>query len=217
VSNIIDETVSKTMPEITLQLIVFLLCVGAYTIAAAIWDIRIKKIPNKLTLPVFALGIVYQASFNQWSGLADGALGFLAGFGLLFVLWMIGSGGGGDVKLIGGLSVWLGFYLTLYVLVASAALASIGTFGIIVRSMFSKGVYRTKDKYTVSGRSSDKKKKGKKETVEERVNRRPMGYAIPVALATWAIVAYKLPSFPWMDEAPANVEQAAVQAADDSD
>lgn len=47
------------MPEITPQLIVFVLCVGAYTIAAAIWDIRIKRIPNKLTLPVFGLGIVY--------------------------------------------------------------------------------------------------------------------------------------------------------------
>ena len=205
------------MPDISVQLVVFLLFVGAYTIAAAIWDIRIKKIPNKLTLPVFALGIIYQASFNHWSGLADGALGFLAGFGLLFVLWMIGSGGGGDVKLMGGLSVWLGLDLTLYVLVVSTVMASVGTFGIVVYSMFSKGVYRTKDKYTVAGRSKDKKTKDKKETVEERVQRRPMGYAVPVALATWAIVAWKLPTFPWMDEAPAQADQAAVQQADDAE
>ena len=203
------------MPEFSVQLIVFLLFVGAYTIAAAVWDIRIKKIPNKLTLPIFGLGIVYQASFNQWSGLADGALGFLAGFGLLFVLWMIGSGGGGDVKLMGGLSVWLGLDLTIYVLVASTAMASIGTFCIVIYSMFSKGVYRTKDKYTIAGRSKDKKTKDKKETVEERVARRPMGYAVPVALATWAIVAWKLPTFPWMEAAPAEVKQAAVQPADD--
>ena len=202
------------MPEITIQLVVFLICVGAYTIAAAVWDIRVKKIPNKLTLPVFAAGIIYQVAFNQWSGLADGALGFLAGFGLLFVLWMIGSGGGGDVKLMGGLSVWLGLALTLYVLVISTVLASVGTFGIIVYSMFSKGVYRTKDKYTIAGRSKDVKKKNKKETVEERVARRPMGYAVPVALATWAIVAWKLPKFPWMDDTPAKVNQAQVQPVD---
>ena len=64
------------MPELTtlqtVQLIVFLTCIGAYTIAAAIWDIRIKKIPNKLTLPVFGLGIVYQLAFNGLEGLAQG-------------------------------------------------------------------------------------------------------------------------------------------------
>lgn len=182
------------MPEITVQLIVFIFCVGAYTIAAAIWDIRIKRIPNKLTLPVFGLGIVYQGVFNGLSGLGDAGLGFLLGFGLLFVLWMIGSGGGGDVKLIGGLSVWLGWRLTGFVLLGSTGFAAIGTFFILVYSMLFKGVWKTKNKYT-SGAARDAKKgeKPKKETVADRVARRPMGFAVPVALATWLVVAWKLP------------------------
>lgn len=189
------------MPELTtfqlVQLIVFLVCIGAYTIAAAIWDIRIKKIPNKLTLPVFGLGIVYQLAFNGFAGLADGGLGFALGFGLLFVLWMVGGGGGGDVKLMGGLAMWLGFELTGMVLIASTVCAGVGTFGVMIYSSLNRGMVRTKDKYTATGKTP-KGQKPKKETVEDRTRRRTMGYAVPVALATWVIVAWRLPEFPWV-------------------
>lgn len=191
------------MPELTtpqlVQLIVFVLCVGAYTIAAAVWDIRVKKIPNKLTLPVFGLGLVYQIGFNGLAGLGDAGLGFLLGFGLLFLLWMIGSGGGGDVKLIGGLSVWLGWKMTGFVLLGSTGLAALGTFFILIYSMMFKGVFKTKDKFTSSAARDVKKgEKLKKETVKDRVARRPMGFAVPVALATWLVIVWQLPKFPWV-------------------
>ena len=196
------------MPEFSVQLVVFLIAVSLYTVAAAIWDIRIKKIPNKLTLPVFGLGIVYQAVFNQWTGLADGGLAFLAGFGMLFVLWMIGGGGGGDVKLMGALSVWLGFSLTWKVLIVSSILAIGGTFLVIVYSSLTRGVMNTKDKYTATGKTP-KGQKPQKETIEQRTRRRAMGFAVPVALATWSVVAYYLPSFPWLDEPVAAVANVA--------
>jgi prepilin peptidase CpaA len=191
------------MPELTtpqlVQLIVFALCVGAYTIAAAVWDIRVKKIPNKLTLPVFGLGLVYQIAFNGLSGLGDAGLGFLLGFGLLFLLWMIGTGGGGDVKLIGGLSVWLGWKMTGFVLLGSTGLAAFGTFFILAYSMLFKGVFKTKDKFTsAAARDLKKGEKIKRETVQDRVARRPMGFAVPVALATWLVVVWQLPKFPWV-------------------
>lgn len=185
------------LPEFSVGLVVFLVCVGAYTITAAIWDIRVKKIPNKLTLPFFGLGIVYQLAFHGFAGLAEGGLGFLVGFGLLFLLWMIGSGGGGDVKLMGGLAMWLGFKLTLMVLVGSMFVAIIGTGFVIVSSVFSRGLYNTKDKYLATGKLK-KGEKPKKETLEQRQNRRPMGYAVPVALATWTVVVWQLPEFPWI-------------------
>jgi len=185
------------LPEFTIGLVVFLIGVGAYTVTAAITDIRIKKIPNKLTIPFFGLGIVYQLVFHGLAGLGEGALGFLAGFGLLFLLWVIGSGGGGDVKLMGGLSMWLGWKLTIMVLVGSVAFAAVGTFMVIVGSMFSRGVYDTKDKYVATGKLK-KGEKPKKETIEQRQYRRPMGYAVPVALATWVVVVWQLPQFPWI-------------------
>ncbi|MDA1165113.1 MAG: A24 family peptidase [Planctomycetota bacterium] len=185
------------LPELSIGLVVFLLGVGVYTVAAAVWDIRVKKIPNKLTLPFFGLGIVYQLAFHGWAGLAEGGLGFALGFGLLFLMWMIGSGGGGDVKLMGGLAMWLGFKLTVMVLVGSMFVAIVGTMMVIVSSMFNRGLYNTKDKYLVAGKLKPGEKP-KKETIEQRTNRRPMGYAVPVALATWTVVVWQLPQFPWI-------------------
>ncbi len=189
------------MVEISPQLVVFLVAVGVFTATAAIMDLRVKKIPNKLTLPFFGAGIVYQLVFNQLGngigspGLIDAAAAFAAGFGLLWVLWMIGGGGGGDVKLMGALSVWIGFKLTCFVLVMSTILVIIGTVGVMVISAFTKGVYRTKETYL----ASDNAPKGQPmaaETAGQRAKRRVMGYAPPVALATWLIVLYKLPKFP---------------------
>lgn len=185
------------LPEFTFGLVVFLIGVGAYTVTAAISDIRIKKIPNKLTLPFFGAGIVYQLVFHGLAGLGEGFLGFAAGFGLLFLLWVIGSGGGGDVKLMGGLSMWLGWKLTIMVLIGSVAFAAVGTFFVIVYSMFSRGVYDTKDKFLATGKLK-KGEKPKKETMAQRQHRRPMGYAVPVALATWVVVVWQLPQFPWI-------------------
>lgn len=185
------------LPEFSVQLIVFLVCVGAYTLAAAIWDIRVKRIPNKLTLPVLGLGIVYQVAFNQVDGLLAAGAGFAAGFGLLFVLWMIGSGGGGDVKLMGALGVWLGGKLTLMVLVGSTLMAAIGTFFVIVFKATTHGVWASKDRYLATGKTK-KGQKPKQETLEQKQKRRTMGYAVPVALATWLVVTWQLPKFPWM-------------------
>ena len=189
------------LPEMSVQLIVFLICVGAYTLAAAIWDIRIKKIPNKLTLPVFGLGLVYQVVFNQVDGLLAAGAGFAAGFGLLYILWMIGSGGGGDVKLMGALGVWLGGKLTLMVLVGSTLMAAVGTFFVIVFKATTHGVWASKDRYLATGKLK-KGEKPKKETLEQKQKRRTMGFAPPVALATWLVVAWQIPSFPWMTGEP---------------
>lgn len=189
------------MVEVSPQLVVFLVGVGVFTATAAIMDLRIKKIPNKLTLPFFGAGILYQLIFNQLGnglgspGLIDSAAAFTAGFGLLWVLWMIGGGGGGDVKLMGALSVWIGFKLTCFVLLMSTVLVIIGTIGVMLVSALTKGLYRTKETYL----ATDQMPKGQPvvaETAGQRAKRRVMGYAPPVALATWLVVLYKLPTFP---------------------
>ena len=125
------------MPELSLQLVVYLACVGALTLSTAICDIRIKKIPNKITLPIFGAGLLYQAVFNQLGegigkpGLIDAAAAFATGFGMMWVLWMIGGGGGGDVKLLGALSVWIGFMPTCMVLILSTIFVIVGTVGVM--------------------------------------------------------------------------------------
>ena len=186
------------MPEISVQLVVFLLGVGAFTAAAAISDWRKWKIPNKLTIPAFFGGLVYQGVFNGLGrpGLADAGLGFLLGFGVVFVLWMIGGSGGGDVKLIGALSVWLGYQMTLQVLIASTVCVICGTLFVLTWSLISRGAYGTKRKYLATGKTNYKKgKKPPKETVRQRQKRRIMAYAVPVALSTWTVVLWNLSTF----------------------
>lgn len=189
------------MPPISFQLLVFLLGVCGLTTAAAVWDLRERRIPNKLTIPAFVAGLVYQAVFNGFGrpGLADAGLGFLLGFGTLFVLWLIGGGGGGDVKLMGALSVWLGFRLTLLVMICSVMCVLVGTLLVMVGSVITRGAYATKRKYTATGKGygTGKGRRKKTETVAERQKRRIMAYALPVALSTWVVVFWKLPMFPF--------------------
>ena len=185
------------MSDLSPASIVLVVVAALFTAAAAVWDIRQRRIPNKLTLPVFALGWIYQAVFHQWEGLADGGLGFLLGFGTLFVLWVIGGGGGGDVKLMGALSVWLGFHLTLLVIIASTVFVIVVTGGYLVWSVFSGNFRKTAKKHLATGKEKKTKRQARKrETTEEKQGRRVMAYALPIAVATWMILIWKLPTLP---------------------
>ncbi len=173
------------MFDLTNSQVVFLTAVVLYTAVAAISDYRFRKIPNKLTVPVCLAGLVYQIGFFGWSGLQTALLGFAVGFGILFVLWMIGSAGGGDVKLMGGLSVWLGAGLTLKVLFCSLIFVAVGTGITLLYSLMSQGFRKTKAQYIQQSQG----KKRRPETVDQRSTRRIMPFAMPVALATWCVLA----------------------------
>lgn len=149
-----------------MDVLAFWLPVGAVallTLAAMVWDYRARRIPNALTLPAFFLGVAYQAAFRGLPGLTDAGLGFLIGFGTLFVLWLIGGGGGGDVKLMGALSVWLGAKLVTEVLIVSVILVWLAA---LFYFIFRKDGQDT----------SDPKR------------RQVIAFAIPAGLATWLIV-----------------------------
>lgn len=184
------------MPEVTLQLIVLLTGVAVLTALATFWDVKERRIPNNLTLPVFFAGLIYQVVFNGLSGLGDAGLGFLVGFGTLFLLWMVGGGGGGDVKLMGALSVWLGYYHTMYVLMICIGLVLASTASVMVYQMLKFGPKRIKNKYLATGKSLPKGEAPKKETVAQKQGRRVMAFAVPVAIATWTVLLWKLPTLP---------------------
>lgn len=185
------------MPELSLQLVVYLVGVVIFTTSAAVFDARFKKIPNKLTLPFFGMGLLYQLAFNGLGegvarpGLIGAAAAFAAGFGMMWVLWMIGGGGGGDVKLMGALSVWIGFKATCLVLVFSTIFVIAGTIGVMAFGVLTHGMYRTKEIYLAPAESPNGLRPAA-ETAVQRQSRRIMGYAPPVALATWLVVAWNL-------------------------
>lgn len=120
-------------------------CTVLVTLAAvAAWrDIRTTKIPNRLTVCILLLGVlgsVLRGGFLAangmqvwwlsthapgaiWLGAVDGLLfsvtGFLVAFVAMFVCWVLGLCGGGDVKLFGAIGAWVGAEWFLLVWVAS--------------------------------------------------------------------------------------------------
>lgn len=178
-------------PLTQLSLYVMAISVGIFSLITAITDYKQHKIYNAVTVPFFVLGIIYQAVFNGWQGLMWGGLGFLTGFGLFFLVWIVGSGKAGDVKMMGALSVWLGFKATLGVMIMSTLFVLVGSFIILFWSVIRRGARKTKEKYLATGKSfTGKKKKYKPETEKQKLARGMMPFALPVVLATWSVATW---------------------------
>ena len=83
-----------------------------FPLLIAVWiswsDLKTRKIPNYLTLGAATAGLAYNLATGGWSGLADGALGLLLGFGFLILPYILGGMGAGDVKALAALGAWLG-------------------------------------------------------------------------------------------------------------
>jgi Flp pilus assembly protein protease CpaA len=97
-------------------------------VTAAVTDLRWQRIPNWLTLPALPIGLIAQSVYGE--GFLQGLLGALGGFAALFVLFAIGAGGGGDVKLFTVVGSFVGFHNlgVVFVLVAITG----GIAGVIV-------------------------------------------------------------------------------------
>lgn len=189
---------SQILTELSMQpsQIVFVATVALFTAAAAATDLKTRKLPNWLTVPGLLAGLVFHASTNGLGGLATSLGGFATGFGILLVLWLIGGGGGGDVKLMGALGAWLGARLTIYVFLLSTVFAVMASIALIVLRVWQEGYSRVRHRYMP--RPSERKPvaKGKAaspgEANEQRARRRLLPYALPVALGTWLVLLWQV-------------------------
>ena len=193
---------------------ILIVCASLITLAAAAIDYRTQRIPNYLTLPAFALGWVYQLYMQFYSqtpgaGLLDGLKGFAIGFGMYFVLWLVGSGGGGDAKLAGAVSVWLGFHKTLGMILVSTVFVIVGTGFVMLWGMLTRGVYRTKEDLLPS-QEAGKKPKKRLELLRINRGRKGMTFALSLALATVAVTLFAVPEWPYRKVL---AEQRAARAA----
>lgn len=85
---------------------------------AAVFDIRSHRIPNWLTYPAWGLGLAFGA-LGGLDGMLNSLAGFAAAFIPLFLMFIGGSVGGGDVKLMGGVGALLGFPAGLNALISA--------------------------------------------------------------------------------------------------
>lgn len=67
---------------------------------AGLYDLRYRRIPNRLTLPSAALGMILNALFFHWHGLGSSLLGIGIAMLVYFPLYLLRGMGAGDVKLM---------------------------------------------------------------------------------------------------------------------
>jgi prepilin peptidase CpaA len=82
---------------------------SAILIAAAIGDLRTRRIPNKLVAVLALLGIAFSvARAPGMSGMSQAGGGLLAGLVCWLPFYLMGWLGAGDVKLYAAAGAWLG-------------------------------------------------------------------------------------------------------------
>ena len=202
-------------PDPAFGWIFYAVLVGFLAVAAYL-DLGWLKIPKKVTLPMLGAGLVVSVVRGAWmgsvlSGSDDqvvfafanspvlGALdrllcsvaGFAVGFGVFSLLWILGKGGGGDVKLMAALGAWVGPKWMLYLIFGSMLVFVV----LAVVRLFQKLLRRGVQKTVFSVKEGAARDNAKKTPVGARRRSDVIGYSLPAAVAT----ALLLPCFFWSD------------------
>lgn len=173
------------MPSAEYLIAVAILLTGLMGTAAWI-DWKTWRIPKKLTVGMFALGVVMQLIGGAWLGsqgrpgwlldgsvalgLVDGLLfslaGAITGFAIFFGFWIMSVAGGGDVKHATALGAWVGPRFFLGILFFSMLVVAVLTV-VSLLSGLAKG-----------------KPQGDAPTAAKPGKRRLMSFSLPLAVAT---------------------------------
>ncbi len=187
--------------------LILLICIAAWT------DTRKAKIPNRLTVLILALGIVMNAiragwlatenkpvvlelgvgalhPESAWLGAMYGVLfalaGFVVAFTVMFVIWIFGSCGGGDVKLLAAVGAWVGIGGFLYVWLASALILFVWMAArILTGGMTPRNIKRTLAKIDAGRKAHDR---GEAPIVKPGKLR--VTFSLPLVIATLCVLLW---------------------------
>lgn len=79
-----------------------------FVIAAVLWDMHTRRIPNVLTFGAALAGIVMHGYVAGPSGVMWALTGWAVGAAIFFPVFALGGMGAGDIKLLGAVGAWLG-------------------------------------------------------------------------------------------------------------
>ncbi len=99
----------------------------AIALVACVTDVRSQRIPNALTFPALAVGLLAHAGAPSGLGLTASLIGAVVGLAVFLPFFALGGMGGGDVKLMAALGAWIGagpiLWTALYGSVAGGVMA----------------------------------------------------------------------------------------------
>ncbi len=109
-------------------------------ILAVYYDIKTKKIPNKITIPAIIIGIIWATVNSGFNGFLIHSFGFLLGFTVFLIPYMLGGMGAGDVKLMAAIGAIKGWK---FILLTSLWTALAGGIIVIVVMIYKGGLKNT--------------------------------------------------------------------------
>jgi len=120
--------------------------IGA-SLVAALGDVRERRIPNALTFPLLAVGLIWAGWTGGLAGVGE-SCGACLLLGVPYVLLFVFAGGGaGDAKLMGAIGAWLGLRQSVIVLLC---VASVGMVLAIAKAVLQKRLRRVLSNVLIS-------------------------------------------------------------------
>lgn len=195
---------------------VYCLTLFVLTCLATWVDTRTAKIPNRLTVLIFVLGLLAGAVRGGWmaavqtpaamwpwnfevgsvwlgvlQGLLFGLTGFLVAFVVMFLAWMFAMCGGGDVKLVAAVTTWVGlFHFPLLWLVSGVVLL-----GWLILRLFAGGISPKQVQKKLASRRKDHAadqaaRAAGKPLAPAKPGKVRVTYSLPVAVATIVVLLW---------------------------
>lgn len=148
--------------------------------AAAVTDIRSRRVPNELVLSLLAIGLIAGfLNFSPAGSIGRAGLGVLVGLAIWVPFWMLGLLGAGDVKFFAAASAWIGPSLSWRTSVAVAILG--GLLGVVLL-VARKGV-RHSAEFGWLGVTNARAVIQGADTGTVDASKRTFPYAVPMAIA----------------------------------
>lgn len=108
-------------------ILIFVLIICLFT------DIKTKKILNFVTLPTITFGFLYHFLREGLAGFLFSGKGFLVGLGLLFIPYLLGGMGAGDVKLMAAIGALMGTNFVFYSFIYTALIGGVIALVLIIK------------------------------------------------------------------------------------
>lgn len=125
---------------------------GVLLLVAAVSDLRHRIIPNRLNLIIALTAPLawMAAGLSLWPDIVWQIGAALAVFVAFAALFALGGMGGGDVKLIGALALWIDVRLLLSLLLVMSIVGGVIAAGMLIRKRLSKAEQNPEVPYGVA-------------------------------------------------------------------